>query len=69
MAYHQSLFLFAFLPIFLIAYQITPQRLRSKTLLLFNLVFYFLMSAKLIVYLLLIALVSFVFARYLECYE
>lgn len=69
MAYHQSLFLFAFLPIFLIAYQITPQRLRSKTLLLFNLVFYFLMSAKLIVYLLLIALVSFIFARYLESSE
>ena len=40
MVFSSNIFLFFFLPIFLIAYFITPQRFRNYTLLLFSLVFY-----------------------------
>lgn len=40
MVFSSNIFLFYFLPIFLIAYFITPQRFRNYTLLLFSLVFY-----------------------------
>ena len=40
MVFSSNIFLFFFLPIFLIAYFVTPQKLRNYTLLLFSLVFY-----------------------------
>ena len=40
MVFSSNIFLFFFLPIFLIAYFITPQKFRNYTLLLFSLVFY-----------------------------
>lgn len=52
MAYHTALYLFAFLPIVLLAYQMTPQKLRWVTLVLSGYVFFWLISGKLVVYLL-----------------
>ena len=40
MVFSSNIFLFYFLPIFLIAYFITPQKFRNYTLLLFSLIFY-----------------------------
>ena len=40
MVFSSNIFLFFFLPIFLIAYFITPQKFRNYTLLLFSIVFY-----------------------------
>ena len=40
MVFSSNIFLFFFLPIFLIAYFITPQKFRNYTLLLFSLIFY-----------------------------
>ena len=40
MVFSSNIFLFFFLPIFLIAYFVTPQKFRNYTLLLFSLVFY-----------------------------
>ena len=40
MVFSSNIFLFFFLPIFLMAYFITPQKFRNYTLLLFSLVFY-----------------------------
>ena len=40
MVFSSNIFLFFFLPIFLIAYFVTPQKLRNYTLLLFSLAFY-----------------------------
>ena len=40
MVFSSNIFLFYFLPIFLIAYFVTPQKFRNYTLLLFSLVFY-----------------------------
>ena len=40
MVFSSNIFLLYFLPIFLLAYFITPQKFRNYTLLLFSLVFY-----------------------------
>ena len=40
MVFSSNIFLFFFLPVFLVAYFLTPQRFRNYTLLLFSLVFY-----------------------------
>ena len=40
MVFSSNIFLFFFLPIFLIAYFVTPQKFRNYTLLLFSIVFY-----------------------------
>ena len=40
MVFSSNIFLFIFLPVFLVAYFLTPQRCRNYTLLLFSLVFY-----------------------------
>ena len=40
MVFSSNIFLFFFLPIFLIAYFATPQKFRNYTLLLFSLIFY-----------------------------
>ena len=40
MVFSSNLFLFFFLPIFLIVYYLTPRKFRNYTLLLFSLVFY-----------------------------
>ena len=40
MVFSSNIFLFFFLPIFLIAYFVTPQKFRNYTLLLFSLIFY-----------------------------
>ena len=52
MAYHTGLYLFIFLPIALIVYQAVPQKHRWKALLFFGYAFFYLISGKLLLYLL-----------------
>lgn len=52
MAYHTSIYLFLFLPAVLLAYQLTPQRARWSVLLAAGYVFFWLISKKLLLYLL-----------------
>lgn len=58
MAYHASVYLFLFLPAVLLAYQLTPQKVRWVTLLLSGYVFFWTISGKLVVYLIGITLVT-----------
>lgn len=51
MAYHTSVYLALFLPLSLLAYQITPQKKRWITLLTCNYLFFWLISGKLVLYL------------------
>ncbi|HIY62895.1 MAG TPA: MBOAT family protein [Candidatus Mediterraneibacter stercoripullorum] len=51
MAYHTLLYGFVFLPLCLIAYQMVPQRHRWKVLLAFSWLFFFIISRKLLIYL------------------
>lgn len=51
MAYHTSLYLFVFLPVVLLAYQLTPKKFRWATLVLAGYVFFWLISRKLVLYL------------------
>ena len=51
MAYHTSVYLVLFLPLSLLAYQITPQKKRWITLLTCNYLFFWLISGKLVLYL------------------
>ena len=51
MAYHAALYVFVFLPVCLVAYQSMPQRHRWKVLLGFSWLFFYLISGKLIIYL------------------
>lgn len=51
MAYHTSLYLFLFLPVVLLAYQFTPQKLRWVTLVLSGYVFFWMASGALVLYL------------------
>lgn len=53
MTYHSPLYLFAFLPLVLAAYYLCPQRHRSKVLLLASYIFFYSISGKLLIYLLL----------------
>lgn len=53
MAYNSPLYLFAFFPLVLAAYYICPQRHRSRVLLLASYVFFYSISGKLLIYLLL----------------
>ena len=52
MAYNASLYIFIFLPICLAVYQMTPEKHRWKVLLGFSWLFFYMISGKLIVYLL-----------------
>lgn len=52
MGYHTSLYVFVFLPVCLAAYQIAPAKWRNKVLLGFSYLFFFMLSGKLLVYLL-----------------
>lgn len=52
MAYHSPIYLFIFLPVVLLAYQVTPKRFRWCTLLAAGYTFFWLFSGRLIVYLL-----------------
>ncbi|RNM29489.1 MBOAT family protein [Erysipelothrix rhusiopathiae] len=60
MAYHNYIYLFLFLPIVMIAYQLCNKKYRYLVMLLGSITFYLLMSSKLIVYLLLISLSTYV---------
>ena len=51
MAYHTSIYLFVFLPVVLLAYQLTPKKLRWMTLLFSGYVFFWTISGKLVLYL------------------
>ncbi|MCU0081158.1 MBOAT family O-acyltransferase [Extibacter muris] len=51
MGYHTSLYLFVFLPIALLAYQFTPKKMRWLTLVLSGYVFFWMISGKLVIYL------------------
>lgn len=51
MAYHTSLYLFLFLPAVLLAYQLTPRKSRWKVLLMAGYAFFYLISGKLLLYL------------------
>lgn len=51
MTYHGSVYLFLFLPAVLLAYQLTPKKARWVTLLLSGYVFFWLISGKLVLYL------------------
>ena len=48
MAYHTSVYLFLFLPISLLVYQLTPKKYRWFTLLVFDYIFFWLISKKLL---------------------
>ena len=52
MAYQSLVYGFVFLPLCLIVYQIAPQKWRRRVLLVFSYLFFWLLSGKLIVYLL-----------------
>ncbi len=51
MAYHTLLYGFAFLPLCLVLYQLTPQKHRWKVLLAFSWLFFYMISRKLLIYL------------------
>ena len=51
MDYHSPLYLFIFLPMTLLAYQLTPKKKRWLTLVLAGYLFFWLLSGKLLVYL------------------
>lgn len=51
MGYHTSLYIFMFLPIVLLAYQLTPKKIRWFTLVLSGYVFFWMLSGKLVIYL------------------
>ena len=51
MAYHTTVYLFLFLPAALIMYQIVPQKMKWKVLLGFSYLFFYLISGKLVIYL------------------
>lgn len=51
MAYHTSLYLAVFLPLVLLAYQLTPKRLRWLTLVFSGYMFFWMVSGKLVLYL------------------
>ncbi|MDY6352134.1 MAG: MBOAT family O-acyltransferase [Lachnospiraceae bacterium] len=55
MGYNTLPYLFIFLPLFLIVYQLSPRRYRRYVLLAFSLIYFFLWSRQLIIYLLLTA--------------
>lgn len=61
MAYHNSVYLFFFLPVVLVCYQLMPRRKRWLVLLLFSYAFFFLISKWLIGYLLGASLVTWGF--------
>ena len=52
MGYHSSIYVFVFLPVCLAVYQLAPAKWRSKVLLAFSWIFFYMLSGKLIVYLL-----------------
>lgn len=58
MAYHTSVYLFLFLPAVLLAYQLTPKKIRWVTLLLAGYVFFWMISGKLVVYLMGVTLLT-----------
>ena len=66
MTYNSFIFLLLFLPLSILAYHFTPKRFKSKTLLIFSMVFYFLLSDRLITYLLLISLTSYLAGLVIE---
>lgn len=51
MAYHTSVYLFLFLPAVLVTYQVVPQKMRWKVLLGYSYLFFYLISGKLVIYL------------------
>lgn len=58
MSYHTSVYLFLFLPAALLAYQLTPKKVRWLTLVLCGYVFFWTFSGKLVLYLIGITLVT-----------
>lgn len=56
MAYHTSIYLFVFLPLALLSYQLTPKRKRWTTLLVFSYIFFWMISGRLVFWLIGISL-------------
>lgn len=56
MAYHTSIYLFVFLPLALLSYQLTPKRKRWITLLAFSYIFFWMISGRLVFWLIGISL-------------
>ena len=52
MGYHSIIYIFLFLPVCLLAYQLAPEKWRGRVLLAFSWIFFYLLSGKLLVYLL-----------------
>ena len=52
MGYHSIIYIFLFLPVCLLAYQLAPEKWRGRVLLEFSWIFIYLLSGKLLVYLL-----------------
>ena len=52
MGYHSIIYIFLFLPVCLLAYQLAPEKWRGRVLLGFSWIFFYLLSGKLLVYLL-----------------
>ncbi len=65
MSYHNLSYFALFLPLVLLAYQLTPSRYRWLTLLVANYAFFFILSQFLVVWLILATLIAFYVAKYL----
>ena len=52
MGYHSIIYIFLFLPVCLLAYQLAPEKWRGRVLPAFSWIFFYLLSGKLLVYLL-----------------
>ena len=52
MGYHSIIYIFLFLPVCLFVYQLAPEKWRGRVLLGFSWIFFYLLSGKLLVYLL-----------------
>ena len=52
MGYHSIIYIFLFLPVCLFVYQLAPEKWRGRVLLAFSWIFFYLLSGKLLVYLL-----------------
>ncbi|MDD3278780.1 MAG: MBOAT family protein [Lachnospiraceae bacterium] len=66
MAYHTSIYLFLFLPVVLLLYQITPRKIRPFVLLAAGYVFFWIISGELVWYLILTTLFTHYIAIWIE---
>ena len=66
MLFSSITFLYYFLPIFLIAYYVTPKKYKNITILIFSLIFYFLGEPRYIIVLLLSCIINYILSKKIE---